>query len=103
MTLIGSKGSDKKVRVSSNDTVSGFLLGKLVAGTGISLTEQNDGGNETIQVSTTISGEDLDNHAGYNLIAAASELLVEAGKNMISLGLAIEGELQIEGYLSLGD
>jgi hypothetical protein len=38
----------EKVKVSANDTTAGFLNGKLVAGTNISLTEGNDGGNETL-------------------------------------------------------
>ncbi len=38
----------EKVKVSTNDTTAGFLNGKLVAGTNISLTEGNDGGNETL-------------------------------------------------------
>lgn len=40
--------------VSSNDTTTGYLNGKLLAGEGIDLTEGSDGGNETL----TISGED---------------------------------------------
>jgi len=48
------------VKVSSNDTTSGFLNGKLTAGTNITLTENNDGGNETLAVavanSPTFSG-----------------------------------------------
>ncbi|MFW9821366.1 MAG: hypothetical protein ACFFE4_00430 [Candidatus Thorarchaeota archaeon] len=43
-----------KLLVSSNDTTVGYLNGKLVAGEGIDLTENNDGGNETL----TVSGED---------------------------------------------
>lgn len=38
----------EKVKVSANDTTAGFLNGKLVAGTNISLTEGTDGGNETL-------------------------------------------------------
>lgn len=38
----------EKVKVSSNDTTAGFLNGKLVAGTNISLTEGSDGGDETL-------------------------------------------------------
>lgn len=41
---------DEKAKVSANDTTPGYLNGKLVAGTGIALTEQNDGGNETLQI-----------------------------------------------------
>jgi hypothetical protein len=33
-----------------NDTTAGYLNGKLVAGTGIGLTENNNGGNETLTV-----------------------------------------------------
>lgn len=43
-------GADVKVKVSSNDTTAGYLLAKLVAGTSITLTEVNDGGNETIRI-----------------------------------------------------
>ena len=46
---------DKKVRVSSNDTTSGFLNGKLVAGTGITLTENLNGKNETLGIATSIT------------------------------------------------
>ena len=43
----------QKVKVSSNDTTAGFLNGKLVAGTNISLTEGTDGGNETLTAALT--------------------------------------------------
>ena len=43
----------EKVKVSSNDTTAGFLNGKLVAGTNISLTEGTDGGNETLTAALT--------------------------------------------------
>ena len=42
--------TDQSVKVSSNDTTAGFLNGKLVAGTAITLTEGNDGGNETLTI-----------------------------------------------------
>jgi len=41
------------VKVSSNDTTAGYLLGKLVAGTNITLTEGSDGGNETLTIAST--------------------------------------------------
>ena len=40
--------TNDKVKVSTNDTTPGFLNGKLVAGTNISLTEGSDGGDETL-------------------------------------------------------
>ena len=45
--------TDVKVSVSSNDTTPGFLNGKLVAGTAITLTENNNGGNETLTIAAT--------------------------------------------------
>lgn len=45
-----------KVKVSSTDTTAGFLLSKLVAGTNITLTKNNPGGNETITIASTSSG-----------------------------------------------
>ena len=48
--------TDVKTLVSSNDTTAGYLNGKLVAGTGISFTENSDGSNETLTITNT--GED---------------------------------------------
>lgn len=48
-----SADTDSLVKVSSNDTTAGFLNGKLVASTGISFTEGNNGGNETLTIANT--------------------------------------------------
>ena len=48
--------TDVKVLVSSNDSTAGYLNGKLVAGTGISFTENNNGSDETLTITNT--GED---------------------------------------------
>ena len=45
--------TDVTVKVSANDTTTGFLNGKIIAGTGINLTENNDGANETLSISAT--------------------------------------------------
>lgn len=45
--------TDDKVRVSSNDTTAGYLNGKLVAGSGIGFTENNNGLNETLTVAVS--------------------------------------------------
>jgi hypothetical protein len=49
-------GTDELTKVSSNDTTSGYLNGKLTGGTGITLTENSDGGNETLDVALTGDG-----------------------------------------------
>lgn len=57
--------TDVKVLVSSNDTTAGFLNGKIVAGTGISLTENNNGSNETLTI--TSSGATLDDATALSI------------------------------------
>lgn len=49
--LAAAAGTDEKAKVSANDTTSGYLNGKIVAGLGVTLTENNDGANETLTIS----------------------------------------------------
>ena len=51
--------TDVKVAVSSNDTTAGFLNGKLVAGSNVSLTEGSDGGNETLTIAATVTDNSI--------------------------------------------
>ena len=51
--------TDVKVAVSANDTTAGFLNGKLVAGSNISLTEGSDGGNETLTIAATVTDNSI--------------------------------------------
>jgi hypothetical protein len=62
-TYCGPKGienmpaaTDEKAKVSSNDTTAGYLNGKLVAGSNITFTENNNGGNETLTISASGGG-----------------------------------------------
>ena len=48
-----SADTDVKTKVSANDTTAGYLNGKLTAGANISLTENTDGGNETLAIAVT--------------------------------------------------
>lgn len=47
----------KKVKVSEDDTTAGYLNGKLVAGTGIAFTENNNGANETLTITASGIGD----------------------------------------------
>jgi len=49
--------TDTNVAISANDTTPDLLINKLTAGTNISLTETNDGGDETITITNTSTGE----------------------------------------------
>lgn len=55
-------GGTGEIKVSSDDTTPNYIESKLVAGTGISLTTQNPGGNENILIA--VSGLDAAN-IGY--------------------------------------
>lgn len=55
---------DKKVKISDNDSSPGFLNGKLAGGAAIALTENNDGGNESLEIDCTI----VDNSAVWNSV-----------------------------------
>lgn len=44
---------DEKAKVTSNDTTPGYLYDKIQQGTNITITENNDGGNETMTISAT--------------------------------------------------
>jgi hypothetical protein len=57
-TLVDGDGvaiETNKVKVSSNDTTPEFLIEKLTAGTGITVTETNNGGDEGVTIATTIT------------------------------------------------
>lgn len=47
---------DQLVKVSANDTTAGYLNGKITVASGLQLTEQNDGGNESLEISLTEPG-----------------------------------------------
>ena len=64
-----STDTNDKVKVSSNDTTAGFLNGKLVAGTNISLTEGSDGGDETL--TAAFSGTISTSQIGANQVTGA--------------------------------
>jgi len=56
MAIIGAAGADKKVKASSTDKKASNLLEKLSAGTNVTLTKLNAGGNESIEISATLGG-----------------------------------------------
>ena len=77
---LGLEG-DELVKISANDTTAGYLNGKLVTGTYTTLTENNDGSNETLTVDvdpSTIQIEDLGNVSVGSPISAG-DILVFAG------------------------
>jgi len=54
-TLAAAAWVDEKIKISSNDTTTGYLVAKLTAGNGITLTETNDASNETLDVDVDLT------------------------------------------------
>jgi hypothetical protein len=101
VATISGSGSTT-VSVSANDTTPGVLTAKLVAGTGITLTENNDGGNETLTVAAasavTGPGGSTDNAwarwSGSAGLAIQNGKWVEADTGAVTAG----GDLDMSGY-----
>jgi len=52
---VAAGADDDKVKISSNDTTSGYLSAKLTEGAAVDLTEVGDGGNETYRVDVDVN------------------------------------------------
>lgn len=62
--MSGDINTDETVKVSANDTTAGYLNGKLVAGTNITLVENNDGANETLTINASGGGVSIGDAIG---------------------------------------
>jgi len=89
ITSITQNEEDVNVKVSSNDTTTNYLSNKIFAGPNITITEANDGGDETL----IISGTDPGNHTTVNEFSGSVSLV--AGPN-ISIASG-SGEIVISG------
>jgi len=72
---------DENIRVSGRDTTSGYLADKIVAGGDVTITTQNIGGNEVLEISSSsvgtidhgvLSGLGDDDHTQYALLSGRS-------------------------------
>lgn len=50
LSTMAASGNDEKVGISSNDTTPDYLVNKVTGGTGITVTETDDGGDETLDI-----------------------------------------------------
>lgn len=83
-----------KVKISSGDILAGYLIDKLKAGSGITLTKENTGANEDILITST-------GGAGFNIEDVSSQA---NGSNTVFLttntprAVIINHFLYIDGY-----
>ena len=102
--------SGERAKVSATDAVAGYLNGKLVQGTNITLTQGNTGGNETLTIAATVGGsqnlfETVAGDSGTSAVADTStDTLTIAGgtgiktagdsvSDRITISLSISGEV----------
>jgi hypothetical protein len=94
VTGAGAANTDETVKVSANDTTAGYLNGKLVAGTNITVNERNDGANETFEITASLGGR-YDH--GTSSTNPASPTPVEGDKYYNTV---IEAEMRYDGSRS---
>ena len=104
-----SGGTDQSVKVSSNDSTAGFLNGKLVAGSSISLTEGSDGSNETLTVAYTggASGisnvvEDTSPQLGGALDVQTNYIITAASNRNVEVAAHGSGAFVVRGNTNPG-
>ena len=56
-----------KIKVTSADTTPDYLVSKIIAGTGISITKENAGGNEDLKIANTAPDQTVAISAGTNI------------------------------------
>ena len=86
---INVTAEDIRVKVSGNDLSNGYLAEKIVSGTNITVTELNDGGVETLQISS--GGASILYNAETSGVFDGAVLSVNGGDNTkfdVSLGTA---------------
>jgi len=76
--------TDETVKVSANDTTNGYLNGKLIAGSGISFTENNDGGNETLTIASVSTNPTLSSISPDTITNAQTSITI-TGSNFTSV------------------
>jgi hypothetical protein len=95
-TITGFGGaSDEQVKVSADDTTAGFLNGKLVAGTSITLTEGSGGGDETLTIAYSTPAT-LPAASGVNLTALDAANL---GSNIVPTARLGSGTASADVFL----
>ena len=73
-----SNPTDEKLKITSSDNSSDTLADKLVAGTNVTLTIQNPGGNEKLEISSSdfVNLDQSINNDAANVIASASGIYI---------------------------
>lgn len=81
--------SDERVKVSYNDTTPSYLQHKLAAGSNITLTPQNDGGNETLLITASGGGTlELEEGTAVTLSGGSSDDVVIPTEPLVPLSIS---------------
>jgi hypothetical protein len=84
----------KQLLVSADDTTEGYLSTKLVEGTGITITVNNDGGDETLTIESTATGGGLTvvYTTDVTLTASAGNIYLLDGTTTVNLPAGVNGD-----------
>lgn len=101
-----SLNTDETAKVSSNDTTAGYLNGKLVAGANVTLTENNNGANETLTIAATVPVTSVNTKTGAVVlnntdVGAAATSHTHAASD-INSGVLATARLASSGVASSG-
>ena len=111
MSTAAGGGTDQSVKVSSNDTTAGFLNGKLVAGSNITLTEGSDGGNETLTIAAAGGGggggisnvvEDTSPQLGGSLDVQTNYIITATSNRNVEVAAHGTGKFVVRGNTNPG-
>lgn len=85
VTMSGGTGSglDEKVKVTSNDTTAEYLFEKLVAGTNVTLVENNNGGDESITIQVTSGSGGGGSQLGAGVVNSVNQAIATAAERAL--------------------
>lgn len=88
-----------KSKVSAADTTPNYLLNKLVAGTGITLTQENVGGNEDIKIASTANLQQVTDNGATTTNSITANSFIKTGGTS-SQFLKADGSVDSSTYLT---
>ncbi len=92
--LGGGGGLNDSVKVSSNDATSDYLKNKIVQGNNIIITEINDGGTETLQITSTGGISQIEDATDVNITGSATgDILIRSGSEYVNLPAGTSGHV----------
>lgn len=87
--LAALSGTDEKIKISSNDTTSDYLVNKVTGGDGITVTETDDAGDETLDIDVQLAAD-----PGLEISSGALRVKAKTAGGVVrdADGLSVDGD-----------